>query len=461
MIAAMQLSALASNFGWQLIGADCAVESVSIDSRDLAKDSLFVALRGDQFDGHDYLGQVETAGASAVLVESKANVSLPQLVCADSRKALASLAQFNVQQFDHPIINVTGSAGKTTTKSILGHILNTQAPTLVTEGNFNNEIGVPLTGLAIAPQHRFAVIEMGAARLGDIAYLCNYITPNIALVTNAGDAHIEGFGSAQGIAQGKGEIYEALTDHGTAIINADSVYRGYWRELAAPAKVIEFGCSDSADVYAQSIEYTLKGSVFKLCFEQKCCLVRLQIPGEHNVMNALAAAACSIAVGIPLEAIAAALTSFSGVGSRLSFTQGLQGSQIINDSYNANPSAFRAAIDVLAYAKGTKVLVMGAMAELGESSEQNHKDIARYAFEQGIDQLLAVGEETRVAATEFGSNARWYESKQDLVTALQEQIQAEQTILVKGSRVAGMETVVKAITANTETIVSMARGGSC
>ena len=461
MMAAMQLSSLANNFGWQLLGDDCAIESVSIDSRKPLKGSLFVALRGDNFDGHDYISQAQQAGAVAVLVETKADVSVPQLICDDSLKGLASLAQFNIQRFERPVITLTGSAGKTTTKAMIAHILASQAPTLATTGNLNNEIGAPLTALAISAEHRFAVVEMGAAKQGDIAYLCRYIKPTIALVTNAGDAHIGGFGSEQGIAEGKGEIYEALGASDTAVINADSPYETYWQNKAGGAHIIRFGCGVNADVRADDIQHNLTGSRFTLSFDGQQARVQLNMPGQHNVMNALAAVTCCIAVGIKLDVIARSLHGFTGVGARLSFVGGIHGAKIINDTYNANPSAFRAAIDVLAYASGEKVLVMGAMAELGERSDQSHRDIARYALDAGVSRLLAVGKETQVAVEEFGINATWYETKQVLVAALSAQMTKEQTILVKGSRSAGMETVVNSITDNTEANVSNTRGGTC
>lgn len=461
MMTPLQLSHLATRFQWHHDGADVQCTGVAIDSRKVAAGDLFVALRGARVDGHSYLAQAQAAGAVAAIVEAPVSSDLPQLLCANSAQALAQLAQHNVEQFTAPLIALTGSAGKTSTRAMVEHILGAQAPTLATIGNLNNEIGAPLTALRLSPEHRFAVIEMGAAKQGDIAYLCRYIKPTVALVTNVGDAHIGGFGSEQGIARGKGEIYEALADDGIALINADSPYAEFWQASVAGKQLIRFGCRNRADVFASDVSYALTGSEFNLHFDGKVCRVSLAVPGAHNVMNALAAAACAIAVGVELSAIAMALNSFEGVGSRLSFMDGLAGAQIINDSYNANPSAFRAAIDVLAYAPGPKILVMGAMAELGEQSLSAHHAVGAYAADQGIDQLFAVGEDTRAAVAAFGADGHWFPTKAALTEALRAALAPTQTVLVKGSRSAGMETVVTSISTNAETSIVSARGGVC
>ena len=344
---------------------------------------------------------------------------------------------------------------------MLAHILGLQAPTLATQGNYNNEIGVPLTALAIGPEHHYAVVEMGAARKGDIAYLCDCVKPSVALITNAGDAHIEGFGSTQGIAEGKGEIYQALNAGDTALINADSPFADYWAGLAPEATIRRFGCSSAAEVRAINIQSSFEGSEFELQLDGESLPVNLGLPGHHNIENALAAAAAAAAVGLNLRQIVSGLNSFDGVASRLAITKAANGATLINDSYNANPSAFKAAIDVLASAEGETVLVMGDMAELGSYAEQAHHDIGAYAKTAGIHRLLATGDLSRAAVSAFGSGGTWYQTKTTLAEDLLGQLQDQHTILVKGSRSAAMETVVEQIAGAQTPAFSGQRGSIC
>lgn len=448
MMAPLTLREIATELHCDFAGADAAIVNVVTDSRQVRAGDLYVALRGERFDGNDFVEAVAAQGAAAAVVSAPRNIALPQLPVDDTRAALGVVARMNRRQFLGPLIGITGSAGKTTCKEMLAAILAQQAPTLATQGNLNNEIGVPQTLLRIAPEHRYAVIEMGAARAGDIEYLCCFAEPDIALVTTVVPAHLEGFGSVETIAATKGEIFAGLRADGTAIINADSEYQSLWRRLAGNRRVMTFGLSGDAMVSAVNIERTADGVQFVLSSPIGATRITLNLLGQHNVRNALGAAAAAIAAGAPLAAIAAGLALVQAVPGRLRACQGLRGEIVIDDSYNANPGAVRAAIDVLAEYAGSRQLILGNMGELGPQSENLHGEVARYAAEKGIETLWCVGPHAPLQIKEFlrhsnSVSARAFVDNSSLIAALN--TVAPNVVLVKGSRSAGTEIIVAAL----------------
>ncbi|MFA7280519.1 MAG: UDP-N-acetylmuramoyl-tripeptide--D-alanyl-D-alanine ligase [Sterolibacterium sp.] len=450
---------------------------VSTDTRKVQPGELFVALKGERFDGHDYVEQALAAGAAGAMVEegwAQQRPYLPLLAVADTRLALGELAAYWREDFSLPLIGVTGSNGKTTVKEMCAAILREQAcrdipgakddadllatlhatvlaTILATEGNLNNDIGVPLMLLKLRSHHAAAVIEMGMNHPGEIAYLTRLARPTVALVNNAQRAHLAGLGGLNGVAQAKGEIFAGLMPQGVAVINADDPHAGLWRELAGSAgyQLLSFGMEQAADVSARC---SLKafGSQMNISTPQGEVAVELQIPGLHNAKNALAATAATLAAGCSLEAIVAGLESYRGIKGRLQQWPAHNGARVIDDTYNANPDSMRAAIDVLAAQPGKKVLVIGDMGEVGAQSGQFHDEIGGYAKSMGLDRLLALGEQSATAARNFDSGGAHFKNLEALLTALRPLLDADTTVLVKGSRFMQMERVVDAIKVNPE-----------
>ena len=439
----------------RLIGADVEFTSVSTDSRTLSKGALFVALHGPNFDGHEYIQTAIARGASAALVSREVNVALPQVLVPE---VLAGLSQFACtwrRQFSFPVIGVTGSNGKTTAKEMLGSILAQRGACLVTRGNLNNHIGVPLTLLRLNATHQSAVIEMGANHRREIAALTALAEPDIGLVTNAGAAHLEGFGGLEGVAQGKGELYLALPPTGTAIINADDRYADYWRAHCATKNMISFGIEHPADFTARNIvaHHTAQGAQtsFELHAPQGVITVNLQLVGTHNVRNALGAAAAATAAGATLGDIQAGLNAMRPVGGRLQTKAAIHGAALIDDSYNANPSSVQAGLDALQNLGGRRWLIFGDMLELGPDAARLHADMGAYARSTGIERLLAVGEYTPHTVAAFGEGAEWFASLDALIAVAQRAITPNVTVLIKGSRGNRLERVAAALALNTET----------
>lgn len=422
--------------------AACAIERVSTDSRNIVPGDLFVALSGERYDGHEFIADVAAKGAVAAIVEAAVDCALPQLVVSDSRLALGVVARLNRRRFTGPVIAITGSAGKTTCKEMVAAIFAGCGETLATTGNLNNEIGVPLTLLGLAQQHEYAVIEMGAGRAGDIRYLCRFVEPDIGIVTSALPAHLEGFGDLDTIAQTKGELFGCLRADGAAVINGDDpLYQSLWRTQAAGRRSITFGLEPGNDITARAISAADGCQHFTLVTPTGSAPVSLALLGRHNLRNALAAAGAAFAAGLGLDAIAAGLGSLQSVPGRLQSLRGRDGSVVIDDSYNANPGAVQAAIDVLADFAGHRRLILGHMAELGASAERLHREVAEYASHAGIDELWCVGTWAPAMVEAFGREARAFTSNEELLEALSRAAYADVT-LVKGSRSARMETVV-------------------
>jgi UDP-N-acetylmuramoyl-tripeptide--D-alanyl-D-alanine ligase len=429
-----------------LLGADAQIARVATDTRVDLDGALFVALCGERFDGHAYLSEAKAAGAVAAVVSDETDVGLPLLRVADTEKALGRLGAYNRSQFSAPLVAITGSSGKTTVKNMVHSVLSQRGNTLATRGNLNNEIGVPMTLLDIAPEHEFAVVEMGAGRKGDIAWLCELAQPGIALLLNALPAHLEGFGSVEDVALAKGEIYDALDADGIALINADQPWAEQWRERAEPAAIVDYGLATAAAITASDVcTRGVLGSTFDLITPLGAISIALQFPGQHNVSNALAAAAVGIACGLSLDEIKRGLESVAPVAGRLSVSQLTSGATVVDDCYNANPGSVRAAIDVLADCGGRRTLMLGAMKELGPDSEQLHREIGEYALAAGLDQLWGVGPELEATVAAFGSGGRHFASRELAEKAIRGVFSADDTILIKGSRSAGMEVLLNAL----------------
>jgi UDP-N-acetylmuramoyl-tripeptide--D-alanyl-D-alanine ligase len=429
------------------------LSSVGSDTRNITKGELFIALKGEHFDGNEYAEQALKQGAVAVVIDDANCKARPAILVKNARLALGELAKAWRAQFDLPVIGVTGSNGKTTVKEMITAILaaktNDRNTVLATVGNLNNDIGMPMTLLRLRKEHAFAVIEMGMNHLQEIDYLTRIACPNVAVITNAGTAHIGELGSRDNIAKAKGEIYAGLADAGVAVINADDDYANYWQTLNKGKKIITFGldafcASNAADVTAT---YTESNGVnqIQLVTPNGNISFSLDLLGKHNVLNALAASAVAVALGITNADIARGLKRFGGVKGRLQRKNGINGAALIDDTYNANPDSMKAAIDVLAAQTGKQVFVMGDMAELGKDSEQMHAEIGAYAKQKGIAQLLALGDMTTHAVKAFGAHGEHFASLEANIHAASRAMQKDAVVLVKGSRFMQMERVVDAL----------------
>ncbi|MBS1131965.1 MAG: UDP-N-acetylmuramoyl-tripeptide--D-alanyl-D-alanine ligase [Proteobacteria bacterium] len=444
------LSQVAQAVQGRLIGADVSIDGVSTDTRAISEGQLFIALAGENFDAHDFLAPAIAAGATALMVadESKVPTGVSAVVVDDTRLALGCLAAAWRAKFNLPVIAVTGSNGKTTTKEMVAAILKAAfgAAVLSTRGNLNNDIGLPLTLLGLRASHRAAVIEMGMNHPGEIGYLAPIGAPTVALITNAQRAHLEGMGDLDEVAREKGSIFLGLPANGVAVINADDAYAGLWRGMAGGRPVRTFGIDNAADVSAKVRQHGLEIGL-ELSAPEGDAALTLSIPGRHNARNAVAAAAACLAAGIPMVAVIAGLEAFSGVKGRLQRRTGKQGAEILDDTYNANPDSVRAGIDVLAATIGRKLLVLGDMGEIGEASGQYHDEIGGYAKSQGIDRLFALGEAAQQAVRNFGEGAKHYCNVDKLIAAVDKELGPETTVLVKGSRFMKMERVADALAA--------------
>jgi len=448
MLKPLLLSDVAQALQARLIGSDVAFAAVSTDSRKIEPGQLFIALVGPNFDGHDYLAEVAAKGAVAALVQREvADAPLPQLLVGDTRLALGQLGALNRQAFTAPLLAVTGSSGKTTVKEMLASILRAglNGPVLATRGNLNNDLGAPLTLLELAPEHVAGVIELGANHVGEIAYTVGLTRPQVAILNNAGNAHVGEFGGPEKIVEAKGEIIEGLPADGVAVLNLDDKAFAIWQRRAAGRPVRSFALSNpAADVYATDMTRDARGC---MAFTLNCAAgrmpVQLNLLGEHNVANALAAAAAALVVGIAPSAIQAGLQAVQPVKGRVAAQLTAKGLRVIDDSYNANPVSMCAAVDILAGFPGRTLLVLGDMGELGEWAEQGHREVGRHAAGK-VSALYAVGPLMAYAVEEFGAQGRHFQDQASLLEALSVE-QAGTTILIKGSRSAAMDKVVAAL----------------
>jgi UDP-N-acetylmuramoyl-tripeptide--D-alanyl-D-alanine ligase len=444
----MMLSEVVMAVNGKLHGADVLIDSVGTDSRRIEKNQLFVAIKGERFDGNQFAGNAIAQGAAAVLISDDNYQARPAVIVNDSRLALGRLAQYWRNQTKSPVTAITGSNGKTTVKEMLSSILAISAGDInrihATYGNLNNDIGLPLTLLKIRQSHAYIVVEMGMNHLGEIAYLTQIAQPDVAVINNAGTAHIGELGSRANIAKAKGEIFSGLSASGVAVINADDDFAEYWQSLNQHHRVLTFAIKHQADVTAQYKPYKNYTQVH-LNTPSGTVDFKLHVLGEHNVYNALAASAAAIALGIDIQSIAKGLSVFNGVYGRLQQKHGISGAMLIDDTYNANPDSMKAAIDVLSQYAGTRIFVMGDMGELGSDGEVMHAEIGQYAREKGIERLVALGELTKHTCASFGAEATHFTELEKLVIYVKSLMNQHVTVLVKGSRFMQMERVVKMI----------------
>jgi UDP-N-acetylmuramoyl-tripeptide--D-alanyl-D-alanine ligase len=444
------LTGLARTLSATLVGPDLGFAGVSTDTRTLRARELFVALRGPNFDGQAFVPEAARRGAAAAIVDRPVAASLPCLRVTDTLAALGAMATDWRARFELPVLAVTGSFGKTTVKEMMASIAATRGEVLATRGNRNNEIGLPLTLFDLDHRHRAAVLELGANHAGEIARLAAISRPSIGVVTAAGPVHLEGFGSLDGVARAKGELFAGLPEDGVAVINCDDPFAPLWREIAGPRRCIGFGLATGAEFRAEQVRQSLDvgGPVleFELVTPDGSAAARLSLPGKHNVQNALAAAAATWAAGWSLDEIIAGLDAVIGVKGRMSLRKARSGALLIDDTYNANPVALHAAIDYATALPGETWLVLGDMGELGAASAELHAAAGRYAREQGVTRLYTLGPESLAAAEAFGE-ARHFAAADALAAALEAELPADINLLLKGSRSMRLETVIERLVA--------------
>jgi UDP-N-acetylmuramoyl-tripeptide--D-alanyl-D-alanine ligase len=449
----LQLSDIAQAVKGQLSGENLTVIGAGIDTRTLQPGNLYIAIKGQHFDGHDFADQAIQAGATAMLVSRLLPVTLPQILVADTHLALAELAGFWRKQLPVKIAGVTGSNGKTSVKEMIAAIFGTRGNTLYTQGNLNNDIGVPLTLLRLNESHRFAVIEMGANHPGEIAYTSRYAQADVSVINNVGPAHIEGFGSIEGVANTKAEIFENLAPEGIAVLNRDDTFYDFWlTEKVGSRKTVSFGLTDKADVRAENIHSQLDSQGFVTCFnlitQSGTTFIRLNLAGEHNVKNALAATAVALQFGISLSDIKGGLEQMKPVTGRMQSLLGKKGNIVIDDTYNANPASLKAALQAINQCQQPIWLALGAFGELGSDSAKIHTEMGAMIKAMSVDRLFACGELARNTVNAFGPNGQFFDQQTDLINALDQASTGEEIILIKGSRSQKMENVAAALVDN-------------
>ena len=443
----MRLGEAAATLGLRAVGEDVAFHGAGTDSRTISPGALFVAVRGPNFDGHDFVEGACRRGAAAALVERAPDVSIPYVLARDSVRAFGQLAAAWRNRFrDLVLVGITGSNGKTTVKEMVAAILRIRGPVSATRGNLNNEIGVPLTLCELDDEHRAAVVELGANHRGEIAALTTLSRPSVGAITQCAPAHLEGFGSIEGVARAKGELFEHLPRDAAAVVNADDPYAGLWREMAGGRHCISFGTGATADVRVRAAHAPEPGGRVSLDTPVGVVEVELALPGAHNALNAGAAAAAAVAAGAGRDAVRDGLAAVRPAKGRLESKRGPRGAEIIDDTYNANPASLRAGLGVLGAKPSPRWLVLGDMAELGPDAASLHADAGRCARRHGVERLLVVGELSVEAARAFGGGATHFEDCAELVERLREELPDGATVLVKGSRSMAMERVVDAIT---------------
>jgi len=439
------LASAADCMNGMLRGDDHGFAGVSTDTRTLRDGELFFALQGPNFNGRDYLTTAKANGAAGAVVSAFVDEEISQIKVDDTRKALGRFGAMWRQQHDVTVIGITGSNGKTTLKELIRACLSQQAPTLATQGNLNNDIGMPMMLARIDDRHRFAVFEMGANHAGEIAYLAALASPDVVVITNAAAAHLEGFGSVEGVAHAKGEILQNARRPRAAVLNADDEYFEYWASLVEDVSTVSFGLSASADVYADEIVTDIEQSTFHLHLPTADVTVCLPLAGIHNVRNACAAAAAAHTLGIDAQQIKTAFESVSPVAGRLQPLGAVSGATIFDDSYNANPLSVIAAAEFLSHLSGESWLVLGDMKELGDNAAALHREVGEAARACGVDRLFALGDLSRNTVEGFGEHASWYGSIDALVDELSDTLSDSVNVLVKGSRSMRMERVVDAL----------------
>lgn len=438
----MQLHQIATLLSARLVGKDVRIQGVSTDSRQVQAGQLFIALSGENFDGADFCQQAVSAGAIAVLVAQPVDVSVPQIICADTEKALAALASAWLQQNPAKVIAITGSNGKTTVKNMLYSVLKQHGSVQATQGNFNNEIGLPLTVLSLKPEMDYLILEMGAGQPGDITYLCEIAPPDVALVNNISAAHVGRFGSLKAIARTKGEIYRHLKVAGVAVINAEDDFQDSW-PVPHTATRVRYGCG--TDVEYQ-LSHNTDGSAFVRLPGGEHIPLRLPVAGAHNLLNAAAVVAIADQLAVAEDIIQQGLAHFKPESGRLQQYKLKQGGVLIDDSYNANPASMDAALSVLSQLPAPQVFICGDMLELGERAQQEHYRLGQQSQERGIDRLYAVGEWADTVCGGFGGEGcQAYEDSDELIADIKNHLSGRESVLVKASRGLRLERVVEAL----------------
>lgn len=429
--------------------AEQRVSAIVTDTRNIVPGCLFIALKGPRFDGHAFVEQARVQGAAAALVERRVDSAMPQLVCSDTRLGLGLLAKAWRRRFSLPLVAVTGNSGKTTVKEMTAVLLAPLGKVLATTGNLNNDIGAPLTLLRLSEEHQAGVIELGANHLGEIAWTSQLTAPQVTILTNVTGAHVGEFGGMGQIAQAKSEILSGLDSRGTAIINRDDHYYAFWSACAAPRRCVSYGLHEDADVHARALSCDSQGryAFTLIAHGQPLGDVQLPLIGRHNVSNALAASAAALALGVSPQDVVTGLSGLTSLSGRLSVVAGLRHTTLLDDTYNANPGAVKAALDALASFPAPRWCALGAMGELGDESQALHAEIGRYAASLGIDALLTYGEAARAASDAFG-RGQHFDDHETLVRHVINTLPPHTTLLVKGSRSAGMETVIAALRAD-------------
>lgn len=445
---ALSLTQAAAAVGGALSGAEATFHGVSTDTRTLNPGELFVALKGERFDGHDSLAQALERGAAAAIVARETSLPIPAIRVADTRLALGRLAHHWRRRHAIPVIGVTGSNGKTSTKEMIASILRQRGDVLATRGNLNNDVGVPLTLFQLAGTHRAAVIEMGANGMRDIADLVTIAEPTVGVVTMCGPAHLAGFGALENVAQAKGEMFRRLGPAGVAVINADDRFCDYWRGISSAGSIVTFGLEQPADYRAENIALGApgSGSTFELVAPQGRRAVALPLDGRHNIHNALAAAAAALAAGATLAEAGAGLGRVAPVNGRLNVKAGASGSVIIDDTYNANPASLAAALAVLGRCPEQRWLVLGDMGELGPGELAQHRAAGELARQHGVERLFTIGTRARHAGDAFGAGAEHFSTHAALAAALRHDLRAGIAVLVKGSRVMQLDKLIAELT---------------
>ena len=442
----LTLSLLSQRLNGRLIGSDREVHNVCSDSRVIPEETLFVALKGEKFDGHDFAHFALENGASALLVSRELALDIPQIVVSDTQKAMGEIGAYLKELVQPKSVALTGSNGKTSVKEMVAHILSQKHKVLYTAGNFNNEIGVPLTLLRLEGNEEFGVFELGANHPGEIDYTSSLVKPDVAMVNNVASAHLEGFGSLAGVAKAKSEIFNHLSPNGTAVINADDTFADVMREAASQFTQLSFAIDAQADVKASELESDPLGRYkFKLDYLGNSKSISLVLSGHHQVCNALAATAISLSLGLSLEEILIGLELIEPIKGRM-LPHELGRVRIIDDSYNANPTSVCAAIDWLQEIDGFRCLVLGDLGELGDNASLLHSELGEYAKKKGIDALFTLGDLSANATNSFGGQHQqaWTALVFCLINTIKK-LQGDVTVLVKGSRSAGMERVVEAL----------------
>ncbi|OCQ20216.1 UDP-N-acetylmuramoyl-tripeptide--D-alanyl-D-alanine ligase [Pseudoalteromonas luteoviolacea] len=447
------------NFSWlaevleaPFSGQNLAVANINTDTRTITNDEVFLALQGANFDGHKFVAEAKEKGAIAAIVSRPVDVDIVQFVVPDTRIALGKLGQKVIQQVAPKTVAITGSVGKTTVKEMAAAILSRRGKVLATKGNFNNDIGVPLTLLRLSEDDEYAVIELGANHIGEIAYTSGLTNPDVAVVCNVAPSHLEGFGSIEGIGQAKGEIFGGLKADGVAVINQDSDFADMWVDGLTTQSIKRFSMQDQHDVWADDVKLDDTGKAeFLLCTDTSSVPVKLALPGKHNVMNAVIAASITMPLGASLEDVATALQNMDVVKGRVNVIDVSPNLRVVDDTYNANVRSVKAAIELLKEMPGTRILALGDMAELGEEARAYHQEVGEYAQQHDIDALFSLGVLSRYASEIFEQPNRHFSTREHMLEALFEFIGQDSkrcTVLVKGSRSARMELLVSDLIAD-------------